>query len=72
MKKEENFVSLSNEELLSKLKETKEALFNVRFEILLGRSKQVHLIRKYRRNIARILTELNKRLREKLKEKNNG
>jgi ribosomal protein L29 len=72
MKKEEHFPSLSNEELLNKLKETREALFKIRLEVLAARNKHIHLIRKYRRDIARILTELNRRLREKLKEKSNG
>ena len=72
MKEEEQFSSLSNEELLNKLKEIKEALFKIRLEVLSGRNKHIHLIKKHRRDIARILTELNRRLREKLKEKSNG
>ncbi len=53
--------NLSHEELLSKLKECKEELFNLRFQFSINQLKNPMRIRQVRKDVARILTMLNSR-----------
>lgn len=53
--------NLSHEELLNKLKECKEELFNLRFQFSINQLKNPMRIRQVRKDVARILTMLNSR-----------
>ena len=52
---------LSNEEILSKIEETKEELFNLRFQQATGSLEKPSRIRELRRLVARMKTILNER-----------
>ena len=52
---------LSNEEILSKIEESKEELFNLRFQQATGSLEKPSRIRELRRLVARMKTILNER-----------
>ena len=52
---------LSNEEILEKLKETKEELFNLRFQQATGNLEKPSRIRDLRHTVARLKTVLKER-----------
>ena len=52
---------LTNEELTDKLRESKEELFNLRFQMATGQLEKNHALGRVRREIARIYTVLNER-----------
>ena len=52
---------LGNEELLAKLREAKEELFNLRFQAATGQLENHGRLRAVRKDIARIYTELRER-----------
>ena len=54
--KTEELRLLSNEELVAKLKESKEELFNLRFQSATGQLENPLKIRQLRRDIARLKT----------------
>ena len=54
-------LELSNEDLLKKVKEGKEELFNLRFQFSVNQLKNPSRIRLVRKDIARMLTILNSR-----------
>jgi large subunit ribosomal protein L29 len=56
------FAEMTTEELNDKLKELKEELFNLRFQLAVGQLQNPLLVRECRRNIARVNTIM--RLRE--------
>ena len=57
--------NLSKQELLHLLREEKEKLRHLRFDIALKKIKDVRQIRKIRKDIARILTVIRKNLNNK-------
>lgn len=52
-------------ELFKILEEERKRLFNLQIEKSLNKLKQVHLIKEVKKNIARILTIINEKRREK-------
>lgn len=52
---------LSNQELEDKMKELKEELFNLRFQIATGQLENVMRIKEVRRGIARVKTVIRER-----------
>ena len=52
---------LTNEELTDKLRESKEELFNLRFQMATGQLDNNRRLRTVRREIARVYTVLNER-----------
>ncbi len=56
---------LSESELISKLKDLKEELFSKRLEKAMAKMSQPHRFKEIRRDIARVLTVLNERRRQK-------
>jgi large subunit ribosomal protein L29 len=62
MKAEELRV-LSPEELEEKLKEFREELFNLRFQLATGQLKNVKRIKEVKKDIARVFTILNEKKR---------
>jgi len=54
-------LELSSEDLLKKVKEGKEELFNLRFQFSINQLKNPNRIRIVRKDIARMLTILNSR-----------
>ncbi len=63
MKAEELRV-MSDEELEEKLKELREELFNLRFQLATGQLKNVKRIKEVKKDIARVHTILNERKRK--------
>ncbi len=55
---------LSNEEIMEKLKESKEELFNLRFQQATGNLEKPSRIRELRHTVARLKTVLKERERE--------
>ena len=55
---------LSNEEIMEKLKESKEELFNLRFQQATGNLEKPSRIRELRHTVARLKTVLKERQRE--------
>lgn len=66
--KHETFKDLTEKELHHRLAKEREILLNLQREKKLGILSKPHLIKKTKKNIARILTELNKRRIEKSKQ----
>jgi len=56
---------LSDDELVVRLKDTRKELFNLRFQHATGQLDDVHKLNMTRREIARLLTLQNERLRER-------
>ena len=54
-------LELPNEDLLKRIKEGKEELFNLRFQFSINQLKNPQRIRIVRKDIARLLTVLNSR-----------
>ena len=52
---------LSTEQLQAKLKELKEELFNLRFQLAINQLENPHRITAVKRDIARIMTVLNEK-----------
>lgn len=61
--KAEELRALSTEELQEKLKELREELFNLRFQLATGQLKNVKRIREVKKDIARVYTILNEKKR---------
>ena len=51
---------LTNEELMDKYRKLKEELFHLRFQLATGQLEKTHRLRGLRRDLARVLTFLNK------------
>ncbi len=62
MAKKLDVTSMSDEDLLTALDETKEQLFNMRFQVVTGQLSNHARIKQVRRQVARIKTEI--RMRE--------
>ena len=58
---------LGNEELLGKLREAKEELFNLRFQAATGQLEKASRVKEVRRSIARIKTQQTERTRSAAK-----
>lgn len=59
-----NLTDLTVAELQQKAEEAYQELFNLRFQLAIGRLKNYSRIKQVRRNIARIKTEQNRRRRQ--------
>ena len=57
----QEFRGLSEEELTTKLREAKEELFNLRFQVVTGQLDDPRQLSKVRREIARVLTVMRER-----------
>ncbi|PIR05080.1 MAG: 50S ribosomal protein L29 [Candidatus Liptonbacteria bacterium CG11_big_fil_rev_8_21_14_0_20_35_14] len=57
----------SNQELLKTIKETTEKLKNLRFDLYSGKVKNVKAINNSKKEIARMLTVINKKAKEEIK-----
>jgi len=53
--------NLSDDEIKQKMEETHKELFNLRFQFVIGQVKDTSIIRKLKKNIARLNTILNER-----------
>ncbi len=53
--------NMSSEELLAKLKELKEELFNLRFQNAINQLENTHRIADVKKDIARVMTILNEK-----------
>jgi len=60
MAKKEKELNLDKEALESKIADLKKDGMNLRFQLRAGQLPQTHLLRRNRREIARVKTELNK------------
>lgn len=54
----DQLVKMDSKKLLAELKDVKEALFKQAFEVRSGQNKDSHLVREYKKYIARIQTIL--------------
>ncbi|HLU10421.1 MAG TPA: 50S ribosomal protein L29 [Oceanobacillus sp.] len=63
---------LSDEKLYDQLEDSKEALFNLRFQKAFGQLEDSNAIRRARRDVARVLTVIRERQLQAQKEGNNG
>jgi large subunit ribosomal protein L29 len=54
--------NLSDDEIKTKMEETYEELFNLRFQLAIGQVKDPSRIRLLKRNVARMKTILNERI----------
>lgn len=64
-KKEISIKEQTNEKLVEQVANSKKELFNLRFQRVIGESSDTSKFKKARRLVARIKTELTKRLRSK-------
>ena len=62
--KAEEFNALTTEELVRREKQYRESLFNMRMKLATGQLSQVSDVKVTRRNLARVLTEMNRRAGE--------
>ena len=62
--KTKDIVSLSNSELEDKVAFYKRALFDLRFSLPAGDKKDKSLFSKYKKNVAKIKTVINQRMKE--------
>lgn len=59
--KANNIRELSDPELLSKLKDLKEELFNLRFQLATGQMENTNVIKGVKKDIARVMTIMRQR-----------
>ena len=59
--KASNIRELSDSELLRKLKDLKEELFNLRFQLATGQMENTNVIRGVKKDIARVMTIMRQR-----------
>ena len=60
---------LADDELVSRLREAKEELFNLRFQNVTGQLDNPHRLREVRKDIARVLTVMHQRERDEERER---